>query len=585
MNKRAILHIPQSQYAFPRTEKIMTIRLRTASDDLTSCTLYYGDRACCETPVSFYPLPMAVAAKDELFDYYEVTFDSPFNRLCYYFKIEKEEEWTYYYGDQLSKELPDILLNGTIIEGRSEYYQYPFILRGEIPDVPEWFKKAVVYNIFPDSFANGNQTLITQEKQILTDTGLPSKAKLGGTMKGITESLSYIKNLGFTCIYLNPIFMAGEYHKYDILDYYRIDPCFGNEEDFRELVEKVHENHMHIIIDGVFNHCGWYFFAFEDVVKNGESSKYRDWFYDLKFPVIRPVQGETPTYACFAYEGKMPKLNTSNKVVAQYFADVCRYWIRRFGIDGWRLDVANEIDRDFWRVFRKAAKDENKDIVLIGEVWENADAWLRGDIFDSTMNYDFRKHCRDFFALGKIDAFTFGAHISQMLLRYPYNITLGQLNLLDTHDVSRFLSLCSGDIKRWKLAFITLMLLPGVPSLLYGDEKKITGLKEADYRSPMPWQSEEEELEKFIRFIISLRKKYIGITSEYQVIPVQKGSYLYSFYRTDNRTKLLVIMNAGDTTEGFKLPSSSQLLTGEGFRLREPDLAEIQTMGYGICLL
>jgi glycosidase len=585
MNKRAILHIPQSQYAFPRTEKIMTIRLRAASDDLTSCTLYYGDRACCETPVSFSPLPMAVAAKDELFDYYEVTFDSPFNRLCYYFKIEKEEEWTYYYGDQLSKELPDILLNGTIIEGRSEYYQYPFILRGEIPDVPEWFKKAVVYNIFPDSFANGNQTLITQEKQILTDTGIPSKAKLGGTMKGITESLSYIKNLGFTCIYLNPIFMAGEYHKYDIVDYYRIDPCFGNEEDFRELVEKVHENHMHIIIDGVFNHCGWYFFAFEDVVKNGESSKYRDWFYDLKFPVIRPVQGETPTYACFAYEGKMPKLNTSNKVVAQYFADVCRYWIRRFGIDGWRLDVANEIDRDFWRVFRKAAKDENKDIVLIGEVWENADAWLRGDIFDSTMNYDFRKHCRDFFALGKIDAFTFGAHISQMLLRYPYNITLGQLNLLDTHDVSRFLSLCSGDIKRWKLAFITLMLLPGVPSLLYGDEKKITGLKEADYRSPMPWQSEEEELEKFIRFIISLRKKYIGITSEYQVIPVQKGSYLYSFYRTDNRTKLLVIMNAGDTTQGFKLPSSSQLLTGEGFRLREPDLAEIQAMGYGICLL
>ncbi|MFT4144241.1 MAG: glycoside hydrolase family 13 protein [Mobilitalea sp.] len=585
MNKSAILHIPQSQFAFANSESNLTIRIRTAKEDLTTCTLYYGDRACNQTPVQFFPLPMMLASSDELFNHYEVTFESPFNRVCYYFKLETEEEWTYYYADLFRKEMPEIVINGVMIEGRSEYYQYPFILREEIPDVPQWFKNAVVYNIFPDSFASGKEKLERVGADITLENNLISKARLGGTIKGITENLDYIEELGFTCIYLNPIFVAGEYHKYDILDYYHIDPCLGSEEDFKELVQKLHAKGMHIIIDGVFNHCSWYFFAFEDVVKNGEVSKYKDWFYDLKLPVIRPEENGTPSYACFAYERKMPKLNTSNKEVQQYFAEVGKYWIREFQIDGWRLDVANEIDRNFWRTFRSAAKEENPETVLIGEVWENSETWLRGDAFDSTMNYDFRKHCRDFFALGKTDAFEFAGHISQMLLRYPTNIILGQLNLLDSHDVPRFLSLCGEELRRWKLAYLCLMLFPGVPSLFYGDEKSIAGIAESEYRRAMPWQREDEDMLTFIKSIIEIRKGYIDANAQLEVVEAKSNSWVYSFLRNGDKDKLYVSLNAGEYAKKIELPFIRKILIEAGIERKEENQAVVDAFGYGIYLV
>ena len=585
MNKSAILHIPQSQFAFANSEYTLTIRLRAGKDDLTACTLFYGDRACYQTPVQFYPLPMKLVSKDELFDYYEVTFDSPYNRVCYYFKLETEEEWTYYYADLFRKEMPEIVINDVMIEGRSEYYQYPFILREEILDVPQWFKNAVVYNIFPDSFASEKEKLERAGTDITLENGVVSKSRLGGTIKGITANLDYIQKLGFTCIYLNPIFVAGEYHKYDILDYYHIDPCLGSNEDFKELVNTLHEKNMHIIIDGVFNHCSWYFFAFEDVVKNGEASKYKDWFYDLKFPVIRPEENEIPSYACFAYERKMPKLNTSNKEVQQYFAEVGSYWIREFQIDGWRLDVANEIDRDFWRTFRNAAKEENPEIVLIGEVWENSETWLRGDAFDSTMNYDFRKHCRDFFALGKTDAFEFAGYISQMLLRYPTNISLGQLNLLDSHDVPRFLSLCGEDIRRWKLAYLCLMLFPGVPSLFYGDEKSIAGIAESEYRRAMPWQLVDEKMLTFIKSIIEIRKGYIDANEQLDVVEDKSNSRIYSFQRTGDKDKLYVCLNAGEYSENIELPLIRKILIEAGVEQKAENQAAVDAFGYGIYLV
>ncbi len=581
MDQAAILHIPLSQYAFANKEKELTIRIRTKKMDVTACTLFYGDRACNHTPVEFYPLPMECMASDDLFDYYEITFDSPFTRVCYYFKLEDEVDWTYYYSGQFTKEMADLILNDTIIEGRSEYYQYPFILREEIIDVPTWFKNAVVYNIFPDSFASGEHTLSCEEKEITMEDGTISRSRLGGTMNGIRENLSYIKNLGFTCIYLNPIFVAGESHKYDILDYYHIDPCFGTDEDFKHLVEAIHEMGMHIIIDGVFNHCSWMFFAFEDVIINGEKSNYVDWFYELSFPVKRPEHvNELPSYACFAYEPKMPKLNTSNVEVQNYFAEVARYWIREFKIDGWRLDVANEIDRNFWRVFRSAAKEENPNTVLIGEVWENSETWLRGDAFDSTMNYDFRKHCRDFFALGKINAKTFAGKINQMLLRYPTNICDGQLNLLDSHDVPRFLSLCQNDLKKWKQAFIFLMFAPGVPSLFYGDETGIYGVTEKEYRSPMRWEEMDSQLLEFVTNVIGIRKKYITYESKFQNHQVDENNTVFSFTRMGEIGKIEIYLNVGQVEYQIPINKSHTLLLQSGIQNNI-----LNPWGYGIYLV
>lgn len=517
MKKESILHMPLSQYAFASSENELTIRLRAAKNDLKECILYYGDRACKHSPVDFYPIPMKVVWEDSEFQYFEIQFKTNFTRVCYYFLLKDENEWFYYYADEFKKNLPDLLLDNKIVEGRSEYYQYPFILRDEIVNSPEWFKNAIVYNIFPDSFANKKRAIdINPQKIILSDNNT-SMSLSGGTINGIIENLDYISNMGFNCIYLNPIFVAGEWHKYDILDYFHIDPCFGSDDDFKKLVDSIHEKNMYIIIDGVFNHCSWNFFAFDDVVKNGEKSKYVNWFYKLNFPVQRPEsEDEIPNYSCFAYERKMPKLNTSNEEVQNYFANVCKYWIEEYKIDGWRLDVANEVDKNFWRKFRKTAKASNPQCVLIGEVWENSSVWLKGDMFDSTMNYDFRKLCRDYIAFNQFNNREFAFGINKMLLRYPTNTVEGQLNLINSHDVPRFLSMCSNDISKYKIALLLLFSLPGVPSMFYGDELEVNGITENAYRKPMPWEDCDNKLGTYVSNLISIRKKYIPYYSTIQ---------------------------------------------------------------------
>lgn len=560
INREAVLHIPLSNYAFANSEHRLTIRIRTQKDNVSACTLYYGDRACPATPVVFEEIQMEIKARDEFFDYYEATFETPYTRVCYYFKLQNEGEWTYYYSERFSNELAILYFERNIMEERSEYYQYPYILRNEIPDVPAWFKKAVVYNIFPDSFVGEESGSLTQPKEVIFENGKVCRSRLGGTLKEVIKNLDYIQALGVNCIYFNPIFAAGEYHKYDTIDYYHIDPCFGTNEEFKHLVEEIHKRDMKIIIDGVFNHCSWEFFAFEDVMEKGENSKYINWFYDLKFPVRRPQsEKEKPGYACFAYEPKMPKLNTSNEAVQKYFANVGTYWIREYHIDGWRLDVANEIDRNFWRKFREAVKKENEEAILIGEVWENAESWLRGDIFDSTMNYEFRRICRDHIIGDNKNAITAAKQLEQMRLRYPTNLVNGQLNLLDSHDVPRFLSLCRGELGKWKLACILLMLFPGVPSLFYGDEQAICGMKENEYRNPMVW-SQNPQLYEFVQKIIEIRKEYIEEDTSYEVLWEETDERVLTFVRDGRKGRLFVSLNVSEMDQEWNRGEKNMVL-------------------------
>lgn len=576
INREAVLHIPLSNYAFANSEHRLTIRIRTQKDNVSACTLYCGDRACPATPVVFEETQMEIKARDELFDYYEATFETPYTRVCYYFKLQNEGEWTYYYSERFSNELAILYFERNVMEERSEYYQYPYILRNEIPDVPAWFKKAVVYNIFPDSFVGEEAGSFTQPKEVVLENGKVCRSRLGGTLKEVIKNLDYIQALGVNCIYFNPIFAAGEYHKYDTIDYYHIDPCFGTNEEFKHLVEEIHKREMKIIIDGVFNHCSWEFSAFEDVMEKGENSKYIDWFYDLKFPVRRPQsEKEKPGYACFAYEPKMPKLNTSNEEVQKYFANVGTYWIREYQIDGWRLDVANEIDRNFWRKFREAVKKENKEAILIGEVWENAESWLRGDIFDSTMNYEFRRICRDHIIGDHKNALTAARQLEQMRLRYPTNLVNGQLNLLDSHDVPRFLSLCRGDLRKWKLACILLMLFPGVPSLFYGDEQAISGMKENEYRNPMVW-GQNTQLCGFVQKIINIRKEFIEEDTSYEVLWEETNEKRLTFVRDGRKGRLFVSLNVSDMDQEWNRGEKNMILSSAG------DKEPLEALGYKI---
>lgn len=264
----------------------------------------------------------------------------------------------------------------------------------------------------------------------------------------------------------------------------------------------------------------------------------------MPLPVNRPPEGAAPGYASFAYEPKMPKLNTSNRSVRDYFMEVCAYWIREYHVDGWRLDVANEVDREFWRAFRRTARAIDPDSVMIGEIWENAESWLRGDMFDSTMNYDFRKHCRDFFAVGSINAARFSARITQMLHRYPTGIMQGQLNLLDSHDVSRFLTLCGNDLRRLRLAEVFLFTMPGTPCVFYGDELGISGTDEENYRGAMPWNDPPCDLQDFFRSLTSLRQEdEVLALGCWRSLCTEGHLYVYE-RKLGNRT-VTVALNAG----------------------------------------
>lgn len=529
-----------SEYAFALDDTHYIFRLRTGKGEAESVRFYYADRAVMTPKLQFAPLPMEKFRTDRYFDWYEIRLETRFERIAYYFELQNGVETLFYYGDCYE-------MAGT--PTRADYFQLPFNHRADRFAAPAWTRDAVVYNIFPDSFAAGKR---------LAPNGAPPCR--GGTVRGVTENLDYIASLGFNCIYLNPIFAARSYHRYDTLDYYRIDPHMGAEDDLRDLVRRAHALGIRVILDGVFNHVSSDHPFFRDVLEKGWASRYYSCFYALPETPRMPAAGELPGYTCFSYVADMPKTNTADPFLRQYFCDIGAYWVRKFDVDGWRLDVANELDDGFLRAFRASVKAAKSDALIVGEVWENAAHYLGGDMLDSAMNYDFRRYCRRFFAEQTVDAETFDTNVSTLLLRYNENALFAQLNLLDSHDVSRFLSLCGGKTERMELAVLLQMTFPGMPCVFYGDEKGLCGESEPEYRRPMAWDA-SSPLEEVYRRMIALRKTHPALRyGSFHTELACGGVYRYS--RVWNGTKITVAMNLG--AEPVKAEKRGTLLLKKG---------------------
>ena len=531
MNKCAVLHIPLSQYAYAEDEHTIRLRLRTQKNDVAECFVYYGDRVAQENPIPVQKIEMKISASDDLFDYYEAVIQDKYSRVCYYFRLSDGKKEYYYYGRGFARKITD---------NRTEYFQFPYIRREDIIKIPEWVEQAVMYHIFPDSFASGKRELACQGQELQLANGISVQSHLGGTLEGVRENLDYLEELGISCLYLNPVFLANSYHKYDTIDYFEIDDCLGSKQSLKNLVADCHKRGMKVILDGVFNHCGPDFFAFRDVLAKGTKSKYYDWFYYMPTPV---QFSDPPTYEAFAYVKEMPKLNTGNPELVQYLCEVGRYWVQEADIDGWRLDVANEINHDFWRKFRKEVQSIKSEFFFIGEIWEESGCWLQGDQFDSTMNYTFSYLCRDFFAEQKINAREFDEQIHKMLMRYPQTVNRMQMNFLDSHDVPRFLSYCHGDKRRLELAMFYMLTMVGFPSIFYGDEAYIDGTTEPEYRAPMPWESMESDFYTKIKAWIELRRTHEALRSgtlTTHFIDEEKGIYCYI---REAGEQLLVVIN------------------------------------------
>lgn len=571
MNYAAVYHKPLSEYCYGLDRETVYFRLRVAKDDIKRVSLFYGDRSFLGNPVQFKEIEMEKFSYNRYFDFYEVTVHTKYFRINYYFELEDYSgETRYYYANHFHDEVS--------IE-RSKFYQFNYNYASKDRFPPEWVKDAVVYNIFPDSFV-GSETDIpngvdfknlesAKEDTYIEWHGKKTYARNQGSLRGIINSLDYLLDLGVNCLYLNPIFVAGEYHKYDTIDYFHIDPNIGTNADFKELVEKCHEKGIKIIIDGVFNHAGWKSELFLDCVRNGKDSKYWQFFRNLEEPLEIPEgKYELPNYEAFGYEKRMPKLDTENPEVIDYFTNVGKFWLEEYGIDGWRIDVANEMADKFHRAFRERLKASKPDVYLIGEIWESAEHWLQGDSFDSTMNYYFRNTLEDFFALDKLDAEEFSYRINELLLRYKKPMTYAQLNLMNSHDVYRFMDSCQGNLKKYKLAALFMLSFVGVPSIFYGDEFAFEGQTEREYRRPFKYVDYEDSVYKFYKEIIRLRKSEEALKEgKFRFITADPKSNLLVFSREYLDEKVIVAFN--NSAENVNYESQGNILLAEGYNNNE----------------
>lgn len=559
MNKHAIFHNTTVPYAYAKDKNTLCIRIRTAREDMSEVKVHYKCRYDWENP--FCEKTMKLFAQTDLFDFYEVDVQVEKNRYKYYFELTDRKGKKIYLDERGLKEEPMEIPEAT-------GFQYAYIAEADVYHECKWMQEAVVYQIFPDRFCNGD---ISNDPENTLEWGQPvsHKSMFGGDLQGIIDKLDYLQDLGIDLIYLTPIFKSTSNHKYNTADYYEIDPQFGTVELAKELVKKCHERGIRIIFDAVFNHSGSDFFAFKDLLEKQEKSKYKDWYFIDEYPVSL----EKINYYTFARNVRhMPKLNTANPEVKEYLLKVGEYWVKEVGIDGWRLDVCDEIDHEFWRDFRKRIKAVNKEAVIVGEIQHEAVSFLNGDQLDSIMNYPFRGALVDFFAKRSINEKEFDNIVSMNRAIYMSGVTRQLWNLFGSHDTPRFLYECNENVDRMKLAIVFQFCFEGVPYIYYGDEVGITGGNDPLNRACMIWDEDKQNKE-----LLQLYKKLIKIRKENKELvygdykPLYLEDNVIIFERNSDNGSVIIAINNNEedyvVNNSFE-KDSVDLISGESISLK-----------------
>ena len=348
---------------------------------------------------------------------------------------------------------------------------------------PDWVKDAIFYQVFPDRFCRSERYRAVGK--FVPWGSRPTRENMfGGNLAGIEDKLKYIAGLGVNAIYLCPIFKSNSNHRYHTVDYFEIDPVLGTLKDFDRLVKKTHKLGLRIILDGVFNHCSRGFFQFNSLMELGQNSPYVDWFHVKGWP-LNAYSGK-PNYECWWNFPALPKFNTDCPDVREYLFSVGEYWTRR-GIDGWRLDVPNEIDDDsFWQEFRNHIKAINPEAYIVGEIWDAPERWLQGDQFDGVMNYLFRKAVMKYlFDENPISTEEF---CNRLRDAFPEGRGDIPMNLLGSHDTTRLRSQTGSSWEKIRFALTLMFFMPGAPCIYYGEELGMEGGKDPDNRRSVPWE-------------------------------------------------------------------------------------------------
>ena len=441
---------------------------------------------------------------------------------------------------------------------------------GRVP-TPAWVHDAVFYQIFPDRFARSAR--LEKPAGIEPwDADPTTYGYKGGDLLGIAERLDHLVDLGVTAIYLNPIFQSASNHRYHTHDYLQVDPLLGGNAAFDELLAACRARGLRVILDGVFNHASRGFFYFNDVLENGAASPWIDWFHINEFPLNAYDHNRPPGYTAWFGLHALPKLNTDNPQMREYIMRVAEHWTRA-GIDGWRLDVPDEITTPgFWEEFRQRVRAINPEAYICAEIWEVAPHWLRGDHFDALMNYPFASAALAFAGRHRIvrelqetraydpwpgiDGREYAARIDRLLAAYDWNVQLAQLNLLDSHDTARAVTLAGGDVRTLTLASLLQFTFPGAPCIYYGDEIGLDGgLPDQWARKPFPWDPArwDTALLAHYRALVRLRREVPALrTGTYQALAASRDSY--AFRRQGGGAVAIVAVNSGDDADALAVP-------------------------------
>lgn len=476
----------------------------------------------------------------ESHEYWEIHFSATTAGL-YFYHFELETPW----GNSLVKNVGngegDLNAEGT--EFQQTVYEKDF-------KTPDFLKGGLIYQIFPDRFYNSKtpkknvpegrvmrkwgEEPYWHESQM---NGIWNNDYFGGDLKGVEEKLEYLSGLGVSCIYLNPIFEAHSNHRYDTADYEKIDSLLGDESDLESLCKKAHGLGISVILDGVFSHTGCdskYFNMYNRYntvgAYNSKSSPYFSWYKFTDYP---------NGYKSWWGIKLLPEVSEEDEGYREYICGkngILRRWLR-LGISGWRLDVADELPDVFLDDLRKAVKEENENAVIIGEVWEDATnkfaygerrRYLLGEQLDSVMNYPFADAILNYVKFGNAQAFMSG--IMSIVENYPPCVVNVLMNHIGTHDTERAITRLAGEsaegkdrawqhshnqlsdydylkgISMMKLASLIQYTLPGVPSLYYGDEAGMQGMKDPFNRACFPWDNINKELYKWYKRLGEIRR-------------------------------------------------------------------------------
>ncbi len=452
---------------------------------------------------------------------------------------------------------------------------------------PAWVADAVVYQVFPDRFRRSGRVAEQRGLELMAWGSPPEQQGFqGGDLLGLIEALDPLQEMGVTCLSLNPVFASAANHRYHAWDYRRVDPLLGGDEALAALIDAVHRRGMRLILDGVFNHCGRGHWAFHHVVENGERSPYRHWFHVQDWPLRPyPAPGEACNYHCWWNDPGLPKFNHAHPPVRRHLLDAARHWLEA-GIDGWRLDVPDEVPAAFWREFRSTVREINPEAWIVGEIWGDGRPWLEGEgsepLFDGVMNYPLAWPILGYFGAGTIrselrlaplpeppyqplDRAAFEARVQEVLQRYPEAVRRAQLNLLDSHDTPRALHVLRGDRAALELGLLFLFLLPGAPCVYYGTEQGLDGGPEPGCREAYPWGGEPDALGGLLQRLTALRRRSGALRSSALRFLPSTHDDLLLLERGEGDGRLWVAINRGDRTLSVEWPA------GAGTQLWPPE--------------